>query len=65
MFWRTVFIDLLVFLLCFHFRRTSKKSQVITQKIVKNLGVSYLQIYKEEGRICQISQTVVKGLMLS
>nr|DAX31901.1 MAG TPA: hypothetical protein [Caudoviricetes sp.] len=27
MFLRTVFIDLLVFLLCFHFRRTSKKSQ--------------------------------------
>lgn len=50
MFWRTVFIDLLLFLLCFHFRRTSKKSQAITQKIVKNLVVSYLQICKEEER---------------
>nr|DAR23704.1 MAG TPA: hypothetical protein [Caudoviricetes sp.]DAX88274.1 MAG TPA: hypothetical protein [Caudoviricetes sp.] len=27
MFWRTVFIDLSLFLLCLYFRQTSKKSQ--------------------------------------
>lgn len=32
MFWRTVFVDLLVFLLCFHFRLYYRFCQEITQK---------------------------------